>query len=128
MSNNHWCSEHKAVFFKKGKMKGYAHPIGDTGNWCNEPEEGGDPMPEDAPTEATYKADPDKIKSIERQCALKSATKIGVAQIGAGKSTSAMAIIDIAILFESYLDNGATVSKKPKTKEDAPLKEEDIPY
>jgi len=32
----HWCSDHNTVFFKKGKMKGYAHPIGDTGEWCNE--------------------------------------------------------------------------------------------
>ena len=41
----HYCKEHETVFFKKGKMRGYAHPIGDTGEWCNEPEEGGDEMP-----------------------------------------------------------------------------------
>lgn len=38
----HWCKEHKQAFFKKGKMKGFAHPILDddgepTGEWCNEP-------------------------------------------------------------------------------------------
>ena len=27
---------HKTVFFKKGKMKGYAHPIVGTKDWCNE--------------------------------------------------------------------------------------------
>jgi len=37
----HWCSKHKTPFFKKGNMKGYAHPIKDdegnpTGEWCNE--------------------------------------------------------------------------------------------
>lgn len=32
----HWCSIHKTPFFMKGKMKGYAHPIGDTGEWCHE--------------------------------------------------------------------------------------------
>lgn len=37
----HWCSIHKTPFFKKGKMKDYAHPIkdeneNDTGEWCNE--------------------------------------------------------------------------------------------
>lgn len=37
----HWCSIHKTPFFKKGGMKGYAHPIkdeigDDTGEWCNE--------------------------------------------------------------------------------------------
>ena len=40
----HWCKEHQTVFFKKGGMKGYAHPIVDengesTGKWCNEPKE-----------------------------------------------------------------------------------------
>ncbi len=39
----HYCKEHDTVFFKKGKMKGYAHPIVDdegenTGEWCNEEE------------------------------------------------------------------------------------------
>ncbi len=44
----HFCKLHNTAFFKKGKMKGYAHPIGDTGEWCNEtevqniPEETGD--------------------------------------------------------------------------------------
>ena len=32
----HYCLEHKTEYFKKGHMKGYAHPIGDTGTWCNE--------------------------------------------------------------------------------------------
>ncbi len=35
----HYCSEHDTEFFKKGRMRGYAHPIGETGEWCNEPEE-----------------------------------------------------------------------------------------
>lgn len=38
----HWCSIHKTPFFKKGNMKGYAHPIKDasgiTSGWCNEEE------------------------------------------------------------------------------------------
>lgn len=37
----HWCEEHQATFFKRGTMKGYAHPIKDSNNqtigWCNEP-------------------------------------------------------------------------------------------
>jgi len=36
----HYCTTHQTVFFKKGKMKGYAHPItdaeGQTIGWCNE--------------------------------------------------------------------------------------------
>jgi len=35
----HWCELHGVNFFKKGRMKGYAHPIEGTDEWCNEPEE-----------------------------------------------------------------------------------------
>lgn len=39
----HFCKEHGEVFFMKGNMRGFAHPIlaenGDkTGKWCNETE------------------------------------------------------------------------------------------
>uniref|UniRef100_A0A6M3LEV4 Uncharacterized protein n=1 Tax=viral metagenome TaxID=1070528 RepID=A0A6M3LEV4_9ZZZZ len=34
--SSHWCTEHGVAFFKKGKMKGYAHPIDGTREWCNE--------------------------------------------------------------------------------------------
>ena len=37
--SSHYCKVHDTAFFKRGAMKGYAHPIGDTGEWCNEPEE-----------------------------------------------------------------------------------------
>ena len=38
----HWCAEHQTVFFKKGGMRNFAHPLKDeagnaTGKWCNEP-------------------------------------------------------------------------------------------
>jgi len=41
MAEGHYCSIHNTTFFKKGKMRGYAHPIKDeagedTGQWCNE--------------------------------------------------------------------------------------------
>ncbi len=32
----HYCKEHKTKFFKSEKMKSYAHPIGNTGEWCYE--------------------------------------------------------------------------------------------
>lgn len=35
-NKEHWCYIHDTEFFMKGKMKGFAHPIGDTGQWCNE--------------------------------------------------------------------------------------------
>ena len=31
----HWCEAHQTKWFKKGKMKSYAHPL-DTGQWCYE--------------------------------------------------------------------------------------------
>ena len=40
MADSHYCTLHKTVFFMKGKMKGYAHPVkdeeGNTIEWCNE--------------------------------------------------------------------------------------------
>lgn len=38
---DHYCSIHNTVYFKKGNMRSYAHPILDaegkpTGKWCNE--------------------------------------------------------------------------------------------
>ena len=38
-----FCTEHQTVWFKKGQMKGFAHPIKDadgvTTGWCNRPED-----------------------------------------------------------------------------------------
>ncbi len=45
----HFCKEHNTPFFKKGKMKAYAHPIGDSGVWCHEHTEDKAP-PENKPT------------------------------------------------------------------------------
>jgi len=36
--SNHWCAQHSTSFFKKGKMKSYAHPIEGTDKWCHESE------------------------------------------------------------------------------------------
>ena len=102
---DHWCSEHKTVWFKKGKMRGFAHPLVDenaqTVGWCNEPEETEeeaqsaaiqqaadatktepapsapvvDKKPPEIPKQG-YKADPAKTDSIERQVAVKLACEI----------------------------------------------------
>lgn len=32
----HWCSEHNTAFFKKGKMKWWAHKIEGSDKWCSE--------------------------------------------------------------------------------------------
>lgn len=34
----HYCQTHNQNFFKKGRMKGYSHPVEDTNEWCNESE------------------------------------------------------------------------------------------
>jgi len=86
----HWCELHQTNFFMKGKMKAYAHPIGDTGQWCNEHTEDKKPepeksQPEPAPdhavtaTESTtegsteqsgkYPRDPESLKNTEQLCA-----------------------------------------------------------
>ncbi len=33
--NRYQCPIHKTKWFKRSKMQDYAHPIGDTGEWCN---------------------------------------------------------------------------------------------
>lgn len=38
-SKGHYCSEHKTVFFKKGRMTAFAHPIVDSKDWCYEHKE-----------------------------------------------------------------------------------------
>ena len=35
----HFCKLHNTPFFMKGKMKAFAHPIGNTGEWCYEHKE-----------------------------------------------------------------------------------------
>ena len=33
----HWCSGHETNWFKRGKMRNYAHPVEGSSEWCNEP-------------------------------------------------------------------------------------------
>lgn len=67
----HWCKEHQTTWFKKGKMKNYAHPILDedgepTGKWCNEPE-----AKADAKAKAFEPSSGSTNASIEAQVAIK---------------------------------------------------------
>jgi hypothetical protein len=79
----HWCAEHKTVFFKKGRMKGYAHPIkdangNDTGEWCNEPEAA--PAPQATPGKPFEPAiNREKQASIEQQNARTNLTQLAIA-------------------------------------------------
>ena len=62
--NEHWCEAHQTNWFKRGKMRNFAHPIGDSKEWCGEPSEKRGPVvvqfeKEDvgpSPTEATPSA------------------------------------------------------------------------
>lgn len=67
----HWCKEHQQVWFKKGKMKGYAHPVLDENGeqvydeegkaiWCNEPVE-------EKPKSKKETESPERQMSIEWQ-------------------------------------------------------------
>ena len=50
----HYCVDHKQAWFKKGNMRGYAHPIkegGKTIGWCAEPSEEKPPEPKITPKE-----------------------------------------------------------------------------
>ncbi len=73
MATEHWCKEHQTVWFKKGKMKGYAHPVLDengeeTGKWCNEPEgKALEPQPDDMTKEDWANKDKIRAESIEIQ-------------------------------------------------------------
>ena len=114
--SEYFCQEHGVVFFKKGRMKGYAHPIDNTDQWCNMPE-GQDPMTEAEqekvkPQETSFKADPIKTSSIERQSALKSSVAWCGLKLQGGQDLKTVDVITCAVMFESYLKNGAVVTKK----------------
>lgn len=47
------CPVHNVEWFKKGKMRDYAHPIGDTGKWCNMKDVQQAEPPQDAFQQAT---------------------------------------------------------------------------
>jgi len=59
----HWCSEHRTAFFKSSKMRSFAHPIGDTREWCYEHKsvEIKQPDPEQAEEEVAPYFDPKPV-------------------------------------------------------------------
>ena len=66
-----WCVTHGKVWFQKGKMKGFAHPIeegGETVGWCNRPEDFKEPVekPENTPQETHPSKQPLEIAPQER--------------------------------------------------------------
>lgn len=63
-NKEHWCSVHNIAFFKKGKMKNWAHKIEGTDDWCNEDEI---PVASKQPTKLAGETSPSepKAKPIE---------------------------------------------------------------
>ena len=114
----HWCSDHKTVFFKRGKMKTFAHPIKDedgelTGQWCNESEPAEqDGQLEEKPPIMTKDdwVEKDRItrKSIERQTALNAAVEL--AKTGGLKFGQ---LLPSAKRFEIYLETGIIEKEVP---------------
>ena len=107
----HWCKEHKMAFFKKGKMKGFAHPICDedgepTGEWCNKPKPENAPLPDQMSKDGWATKDANTRKSIERQTSLKCAIDLCL-----GDKIKLEQIRPLAEKFESYLGGDKLIEK-----------------
>lgn len=59
-----FCALHKTAWFKKGKMRNYAHPIGETGDWCNMPQEAQGAPSEPAVVSQAQEAPPKATEGI----------------------------------------------------------------
>ena len=136
-----WCSEHETVFFKKGNMRGFAHPILDengepTGKWCNEPkqEEVKPPPPKSEPPMSKENwAEKDKITrtSIERQKSLELATHWAIALLNSSsftkkESLSSKSIRQTAQSFAEWIETGkipeVVLAKESEGKQEQPPK------
>jgi len=68
----HWCEEHNTNFFMKGRMKSFAHPIGDTGEWCHEHKE-----EKPVAQVETKQAPIDKVTEAQRKKIISDSEKMG---------------------------------------------------
>ncbi len=87
--SEHYCPVHDTNFFKKGRMKGYAHPIEGTDQWCNEddmvsgePELGGKPEPLLQPTEAVLHPENEQPSPIDLDWLKETLDKLQWATVG----------------------------------------------
>ena len=116
MANQHYCSVHNTAYFKAGRMKGYAHKIEGTEpvEWCNEEAELLPEMQEhvDQTLKEAKEMTRPKSDGKNRSFALSYAKDWCIAQVNGGKDLKVMDVITVAVAFESYLDNGATVTAK----------------
>jgi len=129
MTQSHYCVTHDAIFFKKGNMRGFAHPILDekgdaTGKWCNEPKQ---EEPQETPAEKVAPpvmskddwAEKDRVtrKSIERQKSLELALR--VVELSGVKTKITENAIATAKSFEAYLEGKEVQPRKSKLVEEA---------
>lgn len=111
----HYCVIHGTPYFKKGKMKGYAHPIKDadgedTGEWCNEEEAPEAPQSKSSPQTRSS----DTNSSIESQVAVKAIVELVVA----GKVNVESLLFHTAENWiMSKLSSWSSMGDAPKTKE-----------
>jgi len=107
-----WCSTHEVPWFKKGAMKGFAHPIKEgtvTVGWCNRPQDYvGEDLVEAAIKEGgviTSIVSKDlRDLGIKRQSSLKAATDIVGSMVKAGliKEHIQTKVLDWAEVFFTY--------------------------
>ena len=50
----YYCTEHSTVWFKRGRMRNYAHPVGEDGPWCDMPSVTAAPKPAETATDADF--------------------------------------------------------------------------
>lgn len=122
----HYCNEHKTPFFKKGKMRRYAHPIkdadgNDTGEWCNEPE--GQTEVEKQGKPFTYS--PEKSASIETQVAVKATTDLWIADKFKADDKEVQLLRDWIMVHLSSLDRLRKVAEEVLAVKDTPSKEDE---
>ena len=113
----HYCKEHRAVWFMKGKMKNFAHPVlddegepvlGEDGKavWCNEPKE-----EKPKQIESKYqRGSPEERNSIESQVAFKGAIELLVGKVIDSKHPLAHTALNYAA---SKLGNWSSMGDLP---------------
>jgi len=74
---DHWCAEHNAEFFMKGKMKGYAHQLED-GTWHNEPEPVKSPPPPPPPATEGRAESGDEQKAAPKKAKVEQARDLSL--------------------------------------------------
>jgi len=122
----HYCNEHNIAFVKhtKGDKVWYSHKLGS--EWCNEPKEEAREYEETTtkeiiPEKPTPKPQPKPLTTDgkNKSYALSYAKDIACAMIKSGKEMSTVKVIDVAKLFEDYLEGKGVQPAKSRLVEEA---------